>query len=252
MRSGLLGRKLVVTQSEGDLYVRLHASSAAGDPGGRPAPRLVRHRLCRRVPGAVPRRLGTRPSARCLLPRLLRRHDRPRRDLCPGRAGRRGRDLPQRWRWSLGLGVVLAAFLVFNVFNTEDATARPHGAYFLFELLWRGVGYGLIDTLLLTIFPCFVAYKLLHGHVDGLKGKLRFTALTLPLVLIITATYHWGYPQYREDGLSRPETGNVLISIPTFATANPVGSVVAHVSQHVAAVTHAYESRIFNPPETKS
>jgi hypothetical protein len=158
----------------------------------------------------------------------------------------------RRWRWSLGVGVVLAAFLVFNVFNTEDATARPHGAYFLFELLWRGVGYGLVDTLLLTIFPCFVAYKLLHGRADGLKGKLRLTALTLPLVLVATATYHWGYPQYREDGLSRPETGNVLISIPAFATANPVGSVVAHVSQHVAAVTHAYESRIFNPPETKS
>jgi hypothetical protein len=157
-----------------------------------------------------------------------------------------------RWRWSLGLGVVLAAFLVFNVFNTEDATARPHGAYFLFELLWRGVGYGLVDTLLLTIFPCFVAYKLLHGRVDGLKGKLRLTALTLPLVLVVTATYHWGYPQYREDGVSRPETGNVLISIPMFATANPAGSVVAHVSQHVAAVTHAYESRIFNPPETTS
>ena len=146
----------------------------------------------------------------------------------------------------------LAAFLVFNVFNTSDATARPHGAYFVFELLWRGVGYGLIDTLLLTIFPCFVAYKLLHGHVAGLKGKLRFTALALPLVLIITATYHWGYPQYRQDGLSRPETGNVLISIPTFATANPVGSVVAHVSQHITAVTHAYESRIFNPPVTES
>jgi len=156
------------------------------------------------------------------------------------------------WRWSLGLGLGVAIFLVFNVFNTSDATARPHGAYFVFELLWRGVGYGLVDTLLLTIFPCFVAYKLLHGRVDGLKGKLRFTALTLPLVLIITATYHWGYPQYRQDGLTRPETGNVLISIPTFATANPVGSVVAHVSQHVAAVSHAYESRIFNPPETKS
>jgi hypothetical protein len=156
------------------------------------------------------------------------------------------------WRWSLGLGLVLSAFLVFNVINTEDATARPHGAYFAFELLWRGVGYGVIDTLLLTIFPCFVAYKLLHGRVGGLKGKLRFTALTLPLVLVITATYHWGYPQYRQDGLSRPETGNVLISVPTFVTANPVGSVVAHVSQHVGAVTHSYESRIFNPPETKS
>lgn len=156
-----------------------------------------------------------------------------------------------RWRWSLGLGVLLAGLLVFNVLNAEDATGRPHGAYFVFELLWRGVGYGVVDTLLLTVFPCFVAYKLLQGRVDGLKGKLRLTALMLPLVLVITATYHWGYPQYREDGLSRPETGNVLISVPTFATANPAGSVVAHVSQHLAAVSHAYESRVFNPPVTK-
>jgi hypothetical protein len=156
------------------------------------------------------------------------------------------------WRWSLATGVVVAGLLVFNVFRTADPTPRPHGAYFVFELLWRGVGYGAIDTLLLTIFPCFVAYKLLHGRVSGLKGKLRLTVVMLPLVLIITATYHWGYPQYRQDGLSRPETGNVLISIPTFATSNPVGSVVAHISQHVAAVSHAYESRIFNPPATKA
>jgi hypothetical protein len=157
-----------------------------------------------------------------------------------------------RWRWSLGVGVLLAVFLVFNVFNTEDATTRPHGAYFVFELLWRGLGYGFVDTLLLTVFPCLVAYRLLHGQVGGLKGKLQLTALMLPLVIIVTATYHLGYPQYRQDGLSRPETGNILISIPTFATANPIGSVVAHVSQHVAAVTHAYESEIFIPPATKT
>jgi hypothetical protein len=157
-----------------------------------------------------------------------------------------------RWRWSLGIGVVLAAFLVFNVVTTEHATAHPRDAYLAFELLWRGVGYGLIDTLLLTVVPALVAYTLLHGQVAGLKGKLRFTALALPLVILVTATYHLGYPQYRQDGLSRPETGNILISIPTFATTNPVGSFVAHVSQHVAAVTHAYESRIFIPPVTKS
>ena len=157
-----------------------------------------------------------------------------------------------RWGWSLALGVALAVFLVVNVFNMEDATARPSGLYFAFELLWRGVGYGVVDTLLLTVLPSLVAWTLLHGRVEGLKGKLRFTALALPLVIVVTATYHLGYPQYRQDGLGRPETGNLLISIPAFATANPIGSVVAHVSQHVAAVSHSYESEIFIPPETKA
>jgi hypothetical protein len=158
----------------------------------------------------------------------------------------------KRWRWSLLAGVMMAAFLVVNVFTTEDATARPHGAYFVFELLWRGLGYGLVDALLLTVLPCFVAYTLLHGRVSGIRGKLRFTALTVPLVIIITATYHLGYPQYREDGLSRPETGNLLITIPSLVTANPLGSLVAHTSQHIAAVTHCYESRIFLPQATRA
>jgi hypothetical protein len=157
-----------------------------------------------------------------------------------------------RWRWSLVLGGVFAVVLVFNIFKSEPATGRPHGAYFIFELLWRGLGYGLIDTLLLTVVPCLLAYALLHGHVGGVTGKLRFTALALPLVILVTATYHLGYPQYRQNGIGRPETGNILISIPTFATANPVGSFVAHASQHVAAVAHAYESRTFNPPATQS
>ena len=89
------------------------------------------------------------------------------------------------------------------------------------------------------------------SSIHPLLSSREVTPESRTLVIIVTATYHLGYPQYRQDGISRPETGNVLISIPTFATANPVGSIVAHVSQHVAAVTHSYESKIFNPPITK-
>jgi hypothetical protein len=158
----------------------------------------------------------------------------------------------RRWRWSVGIGALLAILLVFNVLHGSDATARPHGAYFFFELSWRGVGYGTIDALLLTAFPGVVAYRILHGRIAGLTGKLRYTVLALPLVLVITATYHWGYPQIRQDGLSRPETGNTLISIPMFATANPIGSIVAHISMHTTAVIHAYETRDYLPPVTKA
>ncbi len=158
----------------------------------------------------------------------------------------------RRWLWSIGIGVVLAVFLVFNVFHGSDATPRPHGGYFFFELLWRGVGYGVIDALLLTAFPGVVAYRILHGRIAGITGRLRYTALALPLIIIITATYHWGYPQIRQDGVSRPETGNTLISIPMLATANPAGSIIAHVSMHITAVIHAYESRDYLPPVTKT
>ena len=157
----------------------------------------------------------------------------------------------RNWLWSVVVGVPIGAFVVWNVLRS-NATPRPHGAYFAFELLWRGAGYGVVDTLLLTAFPCAVAYSVMHGHIHGLAARLRFVALALPLIMAITATYHLGYPQYREDGVSKPETGNVALSIPMLATMNPLGSMAAHASMHITAVIHAYETPTFLPPQTTS
>jgi fumarate reductase subunit C len=155
------------------------------------------------------------------------------------------------WAWSLALGVVAGVAQMWNVLG-EAATDRPAGAYFAFELAWRGLGYGVVDALLLSAFPGLIAYGILRGRIGGAVGKLRFTALALPLVLLITATYHLGYPQYREDGVGQPAIGNTIISVPMFATANPIGSVVAHATMHTTAVAHNYETDVFLPPETQA
>ena len=162
-----------------------------------------------------------------------------------------GRIVRHAWAWSLALGIVVGAAEIWNVLG-EDATDRPNGAYFVFELVWRGAGYGAVDALLLSAFPGLIAYCILRGRVGGLLGKLRFTAIALPLILAVTATYHLGYPQYREDGIAKPETGNTIISVPMLATANPIGAVVAHATMHVTAVTHTYETPVFLPPETST
>ena len=156
----------------------------------------------------------------------------------------------RNWIWSAAIGALIAFSLIRNVIASSDATARPHGGYFIFELLWRGAGYGVIDALLLTAFPCAVAYALLRGNIGGVAGRLRYVLVALPLILLITATYHLGYPQFRQDGVGRPETGNTIISVPTLLTANPVGSIEAHVAMHVTAVTHSYETNTYLPPQT--
>jgi hypothetical protein len=154
------------------------------------------------------------------------------------------------WKWSVVLGVPTAAFVMWNVFRTDPGTPRPDGAYFAFEVLWRGIGYGTVDALLLTVFPCVVAYNVLRGRIAGWRGHLRYIALALPLIWLVTATYHLGYPQIRQDGLQKPEIGNTIISVPMLATMNPVGSIGAHAAYHVTAVTHSYETRNFLPPQT--
>jgi hypothetical protein len=156
----------------------------------------------------------------------------------------------RHWRWSLAIGVAAAIFVVMAVLKREDSTPHPHGLYFGFSIFWRGALYGVVDALMLSAFPGAVAYGLFQGRLGSVARRAGYAAVTLALVLAITATYHLGYKQFREDGVGAPETGNTIISLPVILTANPLGSLVAHASMHVTADVHAYETNVYLPPQT--
>ncbi len=161
-------------------------------------------------------------------------------------------ELFQRsWKWSAAIGLPVSAFLVLGVLS-RDSTDGPQGLYAVFEVLWRGLAYGIVDALLLTAFPGLVALALLRYNIAGIARRFLFALMTLPLVLIITGVYHLAYEQFREDGIGGPEFGNAVISVPMLATANPIGSVIAHASMHVAADIHVYETDLYLPPQTEA
>lgn len=141
--------------------------------------------------------------------------------------------------WSLGIGVVVGAVAVRQVLS-DDSTDHPDGAFFVFELLWRGVGYGLIDAVALFVFPALVTYALFRGDRHGAARKLGFAGVVLLLTLVVTATYHLGYEQFRGSDVANPLTGAVFMSVPAMLTGNPVGALAAHAAVHMAAVAHEY------------
>ncbi len=159
--------------------------------------------------------------------------------------------LRRQWRLGTALGVVFAIVLVRNVLSAE-ATPRPHGAYYVFELVWRGGIYGAVDALLLTVLPCLVVYRALGGSLPTWRRRAAYFAASLGLVVTITAVYHLGFSQYRHDGVAAPETGNTIISLPMLLSTNPIGSVADHMAMHIAAVAHTYETDVRLPPPTKA
>jgi hypothetical protein len=159
--------------------------------------------------------------------------------------------LSRHWKLSSVLGVVFGVALVRNVFS-EDATPHPDGAYYVFELIWRGGIYGAVDALLLTVLPCLIVYRSLGGRLATWRRRLAYFGASLALVMTMTAVYHLGYAQYREDGIGAPETGNAIISMPMLLTTNPIGSVVDHAAMHISAVAHNYETEVRLPPPTKA
>jgi hypothetical protein len=83
---------------------------------------------------------------------------------------------------------------------------------------------------------------------DRLGGRIAVGALALAASLLMTTVYHLGYSDFRSEKVRRPVAGDVLWSTPTLLTLNPLGATAAHVTLHVAAVTHSYETELFLPP----
>jgi hypothetical protein len=156
----------------------------------------------------------------------------------------------RRWRWAVVLGALCAAVLSFMVVRTETATRHPHGLELAAALVWRGLLYGATDGVLLSAFPILAVFCAFKGRplLRRLRGKLAVGALALAASLAFTAVYHLGYPEFRGDMLRKPVAGDLVWSVPTLVTLNPVGSPIAHAGMHVSAVLHSYDTETFLPP----
>lgn len=151
---------------------------------------------------------------------------------------------------ALLLGLVVAATLAIMVVRTEDATSRPDGLELVGAIAWRGILYGATDGLLLSAFPILVVFAALAGsRLDSRRtGKLVTGVLALAASIAMTAIYHLGYSDFRSDKVTKPLTGDVVWSVPTLVTLNPIGAPIAHIGLHTSAVLHSSETDTYLPP----
>jgi hypothetical protein len=154
----------------------------------------------------------------------------------------------RRWRLTLVLGAIFAIAGAFIVIGASESSAHPDGLEFAGALFWRGLVYGAADGLLLSAFPIVLVFAALAHWRRRRGGTVLVGALAMVASLAMTATYHLGYSDFRSDKLRKPMTGDLVWSVPTLATLNPIGAPIAHVGVHVAAVTHDYRTDLFLPP----
>jgi len=151
------------------------------------------------------------------------------------------RDLWQlNLRWSLVVGALAGIGVAAIVFRSTG-TDHPDGWRWWFEIGWRGIVYGSVDALTLFVFPAAVAYLLMRGDRTGAKRKIGYAGLVLALSLLVSASYHLGYPEYRDADLRSPLIGTVMADSSAVLTGNPVGAFLTHVPAHVSAVVHQEE-----------
>lgn len=153
----------------------------------------------------------------------------------------------RRMGWGILLGSIVALVMVKNVLS-RPATEHFAGRFLLWALFWRGLLYGVIDGLLLTVFPWIVTWRAFKVETRPFIQKVGFGVLAWLLILVMTTAYHSGYSDFRSSKVIQANIGNTIISVPTLVAANPIGALIAHAALHISAVIHSPHTELFLPP----
>ena len=158
----------------------------------------------------------------------------------------------RRWPLAVGLGLAFAGVMAFVVMR-EPSGPRPDALQLTGALLWRGIVYGFADGILLSAFPILVVFAAFAGTRlrRRMLGTLAVGAAALVASMGMTAAYHAGYSDFRSEKLRKPVVGDVLWSVPTLVTLNPIGAPIAHAGLHITAVLHDYQTDLFLPPHAR-
>jgi hypothetical protein len=156
----------------------------------------------------------------------------------------------RRLVWGILLGLVFGALMVQNVLS-RPATEKFTGPYLAWLIFWRGLIYGAIDGLLLSVFPWMVTWRAFDVEKRPLGKKIAFGFLAWFFILVLTTVYHLGYSDFRSRKIIGPNIGNTIISVPTLVSGNPIGSPIVHAVMHITAIIHSPKTELFLPPHRK-
>ena len=109
------------------------------------------------------------------------------------------------------------------------------------------VMFGAVGAMVVGLTAAAVIRRYRSSRV-AVVSMILMAVFALLASLAMTGVYHAGYSDFRSTKVAKPVAGDVVWSIPTLVTLNPIGAPIAHAGLHVSAVLHSYETETFLPP----
>ena len=157
-------------------------------------------------------------------------------------------QLRRHWKAGVWIGLVIGSLLAFQVYG-QPASNRSTGLRLIAELAGYGVGYGLVDALILSVIPALTLYGAQSTEVlRSPSARLGWALAALAACGLITAAYHAGFGEFRGPALFRPIIGNLLVTLAYLLSGSPIAACLAHILMHMAAVLRGIESTLQLPP----
>lgn len=155
----------------------------------------------------------------------------------------------EHWVTGLAAGAVVSVFTV-NTVLMQPSSPAPQGLDLVFNLGWLGIAYGVVDGLLLSVFPVYATWKALgaRGWTDRWGGRIAAAALAILASMFVILVYHLGYPECRGPQVGQIVVGVALQSVGYLIARSPIAPVLSHTAMHIAAVLYGLNTVSQLPP----
>lgn len=147
-------------------------------------------------------------------------------------------------RGGLVSGALMIAFVLAG-----PSSAAPRGLALAWALFWLGIVYAIVDALLLSVLPVLIARRIAAAPGWAAEpGATKVLVAGLAASMLLTTTYHLGFPEFQGPRLLLALVGNGILTLGYLATRSALSPVIGHVLMHMCAVVYGYASALPVPP----
>jgi hypothetical protein len=165
-----------------------------------------------------------------------------------------GADLKQEfsryWVWGVFGGAIASYFVVqTSLAQPVPRSPMPQGFELLFDLVWLGLIYGVVDALL-SVLPIYATWQALAllGWTARWPGRTAAGVLALAASELVIGLYHWGYPEFRSAYVLLIMAGVGMQSLFYLLSRCALAPLISHVAMHITAVLLGLQTFSQLPP----
>ena len=105
----------------------------------------------------------------------------------------------------------IVTLILLCAVRAQPATRKSSGASLALDMAWAGLVYGMLDALFLNIMPVIAVWigMAQFTWAATLAGKIGIGFISLIASLLVTLTYHLGYPEFRNKSVAMVLLGNL-------------------------------------------
>ncbi len=140
--------------------------------------------------------------------------------------------------WALGFIMAVffgLGFISYSLIESPEAPGILQNIDFML-VLWRGIIFGLASGLMISVFPFVITWRALAGADPGNFRKAGVIVTAVFFIALTSFSYNMGLSGLDRDNIKDKIAMNVVASIPTLVSGNPMAAPIAGAFKEISAI----------------